>query len=134
MNLLTRAISLLLHGLHLSIIVFTVTGWMIPALRPYHLLLCLLIAFSWFVLGSRKGWGYCLITDWQWRLMRRMGITDLPSSYMHMIYRTITGHEGDDRRIELIAQTIFYCTFLASIAVNRELISKIPGVIVSVVS
>ena len=125
MKPLSKAINLLLHGIHLFIIIFSVIGWMIPALRPYHLLLCLLIAFSWFVLGARKGWGYCLVTDWQWYLMRHMGITDLPSSYMPMLYRFITGHEGDNRRIELTTRTVFYCSFLASVAVNREFIREL---------
>ncbi|MGB5718335.1 MAG: DUF2784 family protein [Gammaproteobacteria bacterium] len=125
MKPLTKAINLLLHGIHLFIIIFSVIGWMIPALRPYHLLLCLLIAFSWFVLGARKGWGYCLVTDWQWHLMRHMGITDLPSSYMPMLYRFITGHEGNNQHIELTTKTVFYFSFLASVAVNREFIREL---------
>lgn len=126
---LISTLSLLLHGVHLFIIIFSVIGWMIPALRPYHLLLCVLIAFSWFALGARKGWGYCLVTDWQWSLMRSMGVTDLPSSYMPMLYRFITGHGGDDRRIEKVTRTVFYCSFLASLVVNRELFFKLPAIV-----
>ena len=122
MKPLISLLSLLLHGVHLFIIVFSVIGWMIPALRPFHLLLCLLIAFSWLVLGARKGWGYCLVTDWQWNLMRRMGRTDLPSSYMPMLYRFVTGHAGDEQRIETVTRAVFFCSFLASLVVNRELI------------
>ena len=74
---------------------------MIPALRPFHLLLFVLIACSWFVLGARKGRDYCLVTDWQRNLMLRIGLTDLSSSYMPMLYRLITGHVGDDRHIPI---------------------------------
>ena len=119
------ALSLLLHGVHLFIITFSVIGWMIPVLRPYHLLLCVLIAFSWFALGARKGWGYCLVTDWQWSLMRSMGVTDLPSSYMPMLYRFFTDHAGDDQRIETITRSVFFCSLLASLAVNRDLIYRV---------
>ena len=129
MKSLISILSLLLHGVHLFIIIFSVIGWMIPALRPYHLLLCLMIASSWFVLGANKGWGYCLVTDWQWNLMRRMGRTDLPSSYMPLLYRSITGHEGDDKRIELVTRSVFSCSFLASLVVNRELIFKLPEIV-----
>ena len=129
MKPLISVLNLLLHGVHLTIIIFSVTGWMIPALRPFHLLLCLLIAFSWLVLGARKGWGYCLVTDWQWNLMRRMGRTDLPSSYMPMLYRFITGHEGDNRRIEMVTRSVFFCSLLASLVVNRELIFNIPAIV-----
>ena len=122
MKTLISLLSLLLHGVHLFIIIFSVIGWMIPALRPLHLLLCLLIAFSWLVLGARKGWGYCLVTDWQWSLMRKMGKTELPSSYMPMLYRVVTGHAGDEQRIETVTRTVFFGSFLASIVVNRELI------------
>ena len=125
MNPLTNILNLLLHAVHLFIIVFSVVGWMVPLLRPHHLVLCLLIAFSWLVLGARKGWGYCLVTDWQWQLMRRMGRTDLPSSYMPMLYRFLTGHGGDDRRIELVTRVVFFLSFLASIAVNWTLIRKV---------
>ena len=129
MKPLISALSLLLHGVHLFIITFSVIGWMIPALRSYHLLLCVLIAFSWFALGARKGWGYCLVTDWQWNLMRRMGRTDLPSSYMPMLYRFLTGHEGDDQRIEMVTRSVFFCSFLASLVVNLELLIKLPEIV-----
>jgi hypothetical protein len=128
MKPLISVLNLLFHGVHLFIIVFSVVGWLIPPLRPFHLLLCLLIAFSWIVLGARKGWGYCLVTDWQWKLMRKMGKTDLPSSYMSMLYRFVTGHAGDDRRIETITRSVFFCSFLASLAVNRDLIYKILAI------
>ena len=124
MKPLSSTVNLILHGLHLFIIAFSVIGWLIPALQPYHLLLCLLIAFSWFILGAKNGWGYCLITDWQWRLMRHMGQTNLPAGYMPMLYRFLTGHDGDDRRIKLVTQWVFYCTFMASVTVNWEFISK----------
>jgi hypothetical protein len=129
MKPLISVLNLLLHGVHLTIIIFSVTGWMIPVLRPFHLLLCLLIAFSWLVLGARKGWGYCLVTDWQWNLMRQMGRTDLPSSYMLMLYRFVTGHAGDERRIEMVTRSVFFCSFLASLVVNRELIFNIPAIV-----
>ena len=125
MKPLISILNLLLHGVHLFIIVFSVIGWLIPPLRPLHLLLCLLIAFSWLVLGACKGWGYCLVTDWQWQLMRKMGKTDLPSSYMPMLYRFFTDHAGDDQRIETITRSVFFCSLLASLAVNRDLIYRI---------
>jgi hypothetical protein len=54
-----------------------------------------------------------------------MGKTDLPSSYMPMLYRFVTGHAGDDQRIETITRSVFFCSLFASLAVNRDLIYRI---------
>jgi hypothetical protein len=115
-----RTGSFVLHITHLAVIVFSLIGWMIPPLRPAHLLLCLLIAFSWVVLGAFKGYGYCLITDWQWQLFRALGRTDLPSSYMPMLYTFLTGRQGNSRHIEQVTQTVFWITLLLSVTVNLD--------------
>ena len=68
-----RLLDLLMHALHLSVIGFFLVGWLLPSLLLWHFLLSLSILFSWLVLGYFFGFGYCLITDLQWRLKASMG-------------------------------------------------------------
>lgn len=125
MNAVLNICNYLLHGVHLSIIVFCIIGWLIPPLQPWHLLLCILIAGSWFLLGTCKGWGYCLVTDWQWRLLRSMGRTELPTGYMPMLYQFVTGRAGDVQRIDRITQIVFYSISLVSLRVNWGWLSRL---------
>lgn len=115
---LTWLLQGVMHLLHLSIILFTIFGWLLPPARPWHLLLCLMILASWFGVGAWKGWGYCLVTDMQWRLMRRMGEPSPPFGYVPMLWQRLTGRAVDARRIEQVTQGVFYLSVLASLRVN----------------
>ncbi len=46
---------------------------------------------SWFVLGIWKGWGYCILTDWEWDIKRELGETQLPSSFTAYLANNIFG-------------------------------------------
>ena len=118
MTLLRKPLMGLLHLLHIAIIVFCVVGWLLPAARPWHLLLCAMILSSWFVVGAWKGWGYCLVTDLQWRLLRSMGENSPPFGYVPMMWQRITGRAVDARRIDQVTQWVFYLSVVASIWVN----------------
>lgn len=118
MNVLHRFLLILLHLFHISIIVFCVIGWVIPQTRQWHLLLCTLIMASWFGLGAWKGWGYCLVTDVQWRLVNRFGGTAPPFGYMPMLWQRITGHEADAVLVDQVTQIIFYLSIIASVWAN----------------
>ena len=118
MKLLHTALMTLLHLLHVAIIFFCIGGWMLPATRPWHLLLCVLIFASWFVLGAWKGWGYCLVTDMQWKLLRRMGRPVPAAGYVPMLCERLTGMTIDARRVDRVTQGAFYLSAFASLAVN----------------
>jgi len=118
MILLHKLLQITLHSLHISIIVFSVIGWMIPQTRHWHLLLCSLIMVSWFGMGAWKGWGYCLVTDIQWRLQRRFGERVPSFGYVPMLWQRITGHDVDARLVDQITEVVFYLSTCASIWVN----------------
>lgn len=118
MKLLHPTLMALLHLLHVTIILFCVVGWLLPAARPWHLLLCALIFASWFVLGAWKGWGYCLVTDMQWKLLRRMGRPVPPAGYVPMLCERLTGMAIDAHRVDKVTQGAFYFSTVASLAVN----------------
>lgn len=95
-----------LHGLHLGIITFTMVGWMFCSTRPAHLLLLALIVVSWIGLGSVFGYGYCVITDVQWRLRARMGLPNEPGGYVRYLIRKFARQDVADRPIDLCIYAI----------------------------
>jgi len=118
MTLWQKSLMVMLHMLHITIIVFCVVGWLLPPARPWHLMLCVLILASWFGLGLWKGWGYCLVTDLQWRLMRRLGEVSPQFGYVPMLWQRITGRSVDAQRVDQVTEGVFYFSALASLWVN----------------
>jgi hypothetical protein len=118
MTLWQKSLMVMLHMLHITIIVFCVVGWLLPSARPWHLMLCVLILASWFGLGLWKGWGYCLVTDMQWRLMRRLGEVSPPFGYVPMLWQRITGRSVNVQRVDQVTEWVFYFSMLASLWVN----------------
>jgi len=125
MRLLDKMLLAMLHVLHISILLFVVVGWVFPATRPWHLLLCVMIISSWFGVGAWKGWGYCLVTDMQWRLLRRLGESSPPYGYVPMLWQRITGRAGDSQRIDLVTQAVFYLSVVASLWVNWAWLQRV---------
>jgi hypothetical protein len=52
---------------------FNCVGWVWKRTRRIHLVTMLLTGLSWFVLGIWYGWGYCLCTDWHYRVLEKLG-------------------------------------------------------------
>lgn len=88
-----QALNIFFFVFHISLIVFNCTGWIWPRLRRIHLLTVALTWASWIILGLRYGFGYCPFTDWHWQVLRRLGKTDLPSSYIKYLFDTLTGRD-----------------------------------------
>lgn len=104
---------LLLNGLfhlaHLSIILFVMLAWLVPALRPWHLLLTTLTLGCWFVLGYWLSVGYCPVSDWHWKIKQALGSGRPPQSYIHFVLQKISGRRFDGTRLD---QTVVVCTIL----------------------
>jgi hypothetical protein len=83
-------------------------------------MLCGLIIASWFGVGAWKGWGYCLVTDLHWRLLRRMGSNVPPFGYMPMLWQRFTGRVEDAGRVDRVTEWVFYFLVAASLWVNRS--------------
>ena len=110
-----RCLDATLHGMHLSIISFTILGWIIPTWCLAHLVLCALIVLSWFGLGIPAGKpGMCLVTEIQKKLWRRKGIEDR-DSYMEYLLEKITGKRPDPARTEVMTQATFYTSAVISL-------------------
>ncbi len=103
---------------HPGIILFNVFGWMFRKTRKANLILLIITAFSWVVLGLWKGIGYCPFTDWHFEILRKLGETDLPDSYITYLISRITGWHPADSLVYTLTWIVFLLAFLISAAVN----------------
>ena len=79
--------------LHIAIIGFNLLGWIWPRTRKAHFICVMLTLFSWLVLGIWYGFGYCLITDWQWQVKEHLGETNLPNSFVKYYADKLSGRD-----------------------------------------
>ena len=119
-----RALNFFFFVFHTLVILFILTGWMIPATRRYHLLIILFTAFSWFVLGIWYGWGYCFCTDWHWKVRNKLGFFDTGSSYIHMLVEKITGINFSPSLVDKVTSMAFLICAALSIFLNVSDILK----------
>jgi hypothetical protein len=111
-------LDFLLTLLHLLIIGFNLFGWIFPATRKANFICILLTAFCWFVLGIWFGWGYCPITDWQWRVKAQLGETNLPASFITYYADKITGRHFSDNFINVLTLVFFVLAIILSVYFN----------------
>ncbi len=76
-------LDVLLESLHWGVIAINLLGWIPRRTRRLHWVMVNLTALSWLGLGAWYGWGYCFLTDWHWEVKRRLGIDELPPSFIH---------------------------------------------------
>jgi len=107
-----------LHALHLLIVFFVLTGWIVPDLRLAHLYLIILIALSWIGLGIFFGYGFCLVTDLQWKIKKYLGEQPLPKSYIKYLLDKLTGKDLNTKTVDVFTQLAFYSSALVSVYVN----------------
>lgn len=105
-----------LHVFHLSLIVFILLGWVYRPLLRFHLLTVASVWLCWLVLGWYVGkFGYCVLTDWHWRVKYFLGETDLPRSYIVYLYKSITGDVWDAEIVGITAAVILLIITLISL-------------------
>ena len=111
-----RALNALFHVFHLGLTLFTALGWMIPSWRVFHLAVCGLTLFSWFGIGLFLGKpGFCVLTELQFRIRRRLGIQTRRESYMLYLTRKLTGRAPNPMTVEITTQAVFYGVTLLSL-------------------
>lgn len=90
---------------HLILTLFNLVGWIWRKTRKLNLFTLLITGFSWSVLGIFFGWGYCPLTDWHFRVLRHLGETALPDSYIRYLLMRLF-------RLDMPAQTVNTFTLL----------------------
>jgi hypothetical protein len=107
-----RILDIFFVVFHTSIIFFNLFGWIWRKTRKFNLILLLITGSSWLFLGLIVGTlGYCPLTDWHFTILNKLGISDLPSSYVKYLVDRLTGL---DLNPSLVDNVTLYA-FLAAI-------------------
>ncbi len=103
---------------HLCLVVFNLFGWIWKKTRQANLITLLLTGASWFILGIFYGIGYCPLTDWHWRVLSKLGVHDLPSSYIQYLLERFTGIQVPSATVDRWTLILFLLALAISIVLN----------------
>ncbi|GIV35958.1 MAG: hypothetical protein KatS3mg032_0337 [Cyclobacteriaceae bacterium] len=103
---------------HTIVILFNLTGWLIPRLRKLHLFSLSVTAFSWFVLGWWYGWGYCFCTDWHWQVREALGLPNPSHSYTHFLVVQYFSWNPDPQWVDRATLAGFIIAWAGALRVN----------------
>ena len=96
---------------HTTLIFFNLFGWIWGKTRIFNLVVLLLTGSSWLFLGLVVGTlGYCPLTDWHFSILKRLGETGLPSSYIKYLADRLTGL---DISVSLVDNVTLYSFLVA---------------------
>lgn len=104
---------------HSVLLIFNCIGWIWKRTRLLHLVTVALTLFSWLVFGYWHGWGYCLCTDWHWRIRERLGYP-YDHSYTHLLFLEMTGMDVSPRLADVLTAGIFALVTLLTVALNAR--------------
>ena len=76
---------------HTCLVLFNLFGWIWKKTRLLNLIVLLLTAGSWLILGIFYGFGYCPLTDWHFSILGKLGYTNLPDSYLSFLFTRLSG-------------------------------------------
>ncbi len=110
-------LNVLFFVFHTLWMLFNCVGWIWRRTRPWQLGTVLLTALSWFVLGYWFNWGYCLCTDWHWRVRDQLGYPR-DHSYTHLLVLQLTGLDLPVRVIDGITLGVFAVVALLGVLLN----------------
>ena len=103
---------------HSTLIVFNLLGWIWKKTRLANLIVILLTFLSWFILGIWYGFGYCPSTDWHWLVRRKLGYTDLPSTYTKFLIDSLTGWDVNPELVKILTVLLLALALFASVWTN----------------
>lgn len=87
---------------HSCLVIFNLFGWIWKKTRRLNLYCLLLTAGSWLILGIFYGLGYCPLTDWHFQVLRKLGYTELPDSYLSFLFTRLTGLPIDQSLVDTV--------------------------------
>jgi Protein of Unknown function (DUF2784) len=114
-----RILDIFFVVFHTSIIFFNLFGWIWRKTRKFNLILLLITGSSWLFLGLIVGTlGYCPLTDWHFSVLNKLGVTDLPSSYVKYLADRLTGMDLNPSLVDNVTLYSFLAALILSIILN----------------
>jgi len=105
---------------HSSLIIFILFAWIWKKTRLANLVVILMTAFSWTVLGIWYGFGYCPCTEWHWQVRVKLGYYDMPSTYTKFLIDSLTGLDVSPILVDTLAVSLLILAFAASVFTNAR--------------
>lgn len=103
---------------HSALTLFNAFGWILKKTRKLNLITLLLTGGSWFVLGIFYGLGYCPLTEWHFQVLRKLGETNLPTSYIKYLAHRISGIAFDAELVDALTGIVFFIALVMSAVLN----------------
>lgn len=113
-----KMMDLFLHVIHLALVVICLLGWMFEPTRVLHLVTVGLVAVSWLGLGMFRGWGYCLLTDTQWRIKKKLGQEPQTDSYIKYMLDKVMHRDINQEITDNLTLYLYIGVALLSVVVN----------------
>ncbi len=114
-----RILDIFFVVFHTSVILFNLFGWIWRKTRKYNLILLVITGASWLILGLIVGTlGYCPLTDWHFDVLEKLGVTDLPSSYVKYLADRLTGLNFDSTLVDKVTLYAFLAALGLSLFLN----------------
>ena len=113
-----RFLDILFIVFHSLLIILNLFGWIWKPTRKINFITLILTGASWFLLGIFYGWGYCPLTDWHFQLLKRLGNTDLPNSYIKYLVDRMTGFDLTAVFVERMTLILFILALGFSVYFN----------------
>ena len=106
---------------HSCLVIFNLIGWIWKRTRILNLIVLLITGSSWLFLGLLVGTlGYCPLTDWHFNILNKIGVTDLPNSYIKYLADRITGLDIDASLVDNVTLYSFLVALLLSVILNTR--------------
>jgi hypothetical protein len=103
---------------HTLLTLFNLFGWAWKPTRKANLITLLMTFGAWFGLGIFYGIGYCPLTDWHFRVLEKMGQTNLPNSYITYIVHRLVGLNLPERPVNVFTLAFFFLALFISLYLN----------------
>ncbi|NMC39513.1 MAG: DUF2784 domain-containing protein [Bacteroidales bacterium] len=127
--LIYKIIDIFFVVFHTILVIFNLSGWIWKKTRKLNLITLALTGASWLFFGMIVGIpGYCPLTDWHFRILQKLGKTDLPESYIKYLADLITGLNFNAVTIDSLTLYLFLGSLFVSLALNvRDLPKRMTG-------
>jgi len=117
----------LLDFAHIFLVLFILSGWIYPHFRKVHLVVLLLTGLSWLIFSKGNTFGHCILTDWHWQILTKLGETNLPETYTQYMFERMTGIPVQKATALTITRASWLMSLiLSSVLVFRQCICE-PG-------